>query len=262
MSEEIKVVDRDAVRWIEIDRPESKNGLTIEVNEKIIRALAGAEADPAIRCIVLAGAGGTFCSGLDLRQAMRAGAQSLAATDENIRTYFHGLIRAVRSATRPTVAAVDGAAAGYGCDLALACDVRLISDRARFGEIFVKRGLMPDGGSTFLLPRLIGLGRALELMLTGDLIDAEEAVRIGLANRVIATAEHTDAVWAYARKLAKGPPLVHRAIKEAVAAALSTHLDAALDRERETQLGLLQSADFAEGVAAFFQKREPSFRGK
>lgn len=262
MSDELKVVDRDGVRWIEMNRPASKNGLTVEFNQQIIEAFEQVETDDALRCIVLAGAGGSFCSGLDLKQAMSRGPLTPEQRDENMREYFHGLIRAVRGSTRPTIAAVDGAAAGFGCDLALACDIRLLSDRALFGEIFVKRGLMPDGGSTFILPRLIGLGRALELMLTGEIVDAAEAHRIGLGNKVIAAGEFEAAVWEYAVRIAAGPPLVHQAIKRAVARSQEGTFDQALDRERENQLELLQTQDFMEGVMAFIQKRDPKFKGK
>ncbi len=148
-----------------------------------VRAAHRVRARRRCRVVVLTGAGGAFSSGLDLRVAAEEGMDP-ATIEGRMRTHFHGLIRAVRACPLPTVAVVDGPAAGFGCDLALACDLRLVSDRARFGEIFVKRGLMPDGGGTWMLPRLIGLGRALELMLTGELVDAAEAHRIGLANRV------------------------------------------------------------------------------
>jgi len=185
-----------------------------------------------------------------------------AHIEARMRTHFHGLIRALRACPLPTLAVVDGPAAGFGCDLALACDLRLISDRARFGEIFVKRGLMPDGGGTWMLPRLIGLGRALEMMLTGDLVDAAEAHRIGLANRVFPAAQLESAAWDFARTLAAGPPLVHRAVKAAVEAASHGSLDQALEGEVRGQLKLLASADFQEGVAAFLEKRPPAFQGE
>jgi enoyl-CoA hydratase/carnithine racemase len=261
MSEQLRIIDRDRVRWIELDRPESRNGLTLEINAAIIEALAGAEASDETRVIAIAGAGGHFCSGLDLKDAMRAGPAAPDVLRDRMRTYFHGLIRAVRGTRKPTIAVVDGGAVGFGCDLALACDLRLLSERARFGEIFVKRGLMPDGGSTYTLPRIVGLGRALELMLTGDVIDAAEAHRIGLGNRVYPVAELEASAWAFATALAAGPPLVHQAIKAAVAAALDGDLDAALERELDGQIRLLQSADFFEGVSAFFAKRPPRFTG-
>lgn len=258
---EVTVTDRDGVRWVELDRPASKNALTVDVNRALIAAIEGAATASGVRVLVLGGAGGSFCSGLDLKDAMRRGPLSPEDTERNLRDYFHGLIRAVRAAPMPVIAAVDGAAAGFGCDLALACDLRLLSERARFGEIFVKRGLVPDGGSTWSLPRIIGLGRALELLYTGDLVDAETALRIGLGNKLYPTGEFPASVWAYAAKIAAGPPMVHRLVKEAVYASQYGDLDAALDREARGQLQCLQSRDFGEGVAAFLMKREPSFKG-
>lgn len=257
-AEEVRVTDQDGVRWIALHRPSSRNGLTVEINQRLIEALRGAT---EARAVVIAGEGGSFCSGLDLKDAMRRGGRPPADLERELREYFHGLIRAVRALPAPTIAVVDGAAAGFGCDLALACDLRVLSDRARFGEIFVKRGLMPDGGGTWMLPRLIGAGRALELMLTGEIVDAAEAFRIGLGNRLWPQAEVVARAWDLARALAKGPPLVHRLIKESVYAGLDGSLDDALDREARGQLQCLQSRDFVEGVSAFLQKREPGFTG-
>src|SRR5262249_45739083 len=190
-----------------------RNALTVEINQAIIAAI---EEGGAARVIVLAGAGGAFCSGLDLKEAMKSGPRPPADLERDLRTYFHGLILAVRRAPQPTIAAVDGAAAGFGCDLALACDLRLLSDRAKFGEIFVKRGLMPDGGGTWMLPRIVGTGRALELLYTGDVVDAARAHEIGLGNRLWRADEFHGHAWGFARQLAKGPPRVLRLVKRAV----------------------------------------------
>jgi len=258
---ELHVIDEAGVRFIALDRPESKNGLTDELNGRIIDAIDGAASDAALRCVVLTGKGGTFCSGLDLKAAMqRPGGMDNA--EEHMRKYFHGMIRAVRRIEKPVVALVDGAAVGYGCDLALACDLRIGTERTRFGEVFVKRGLMPDGGGTWTLPRLVGIGKALELMFTGEIVGADESLKLGLVNRIVPSAEAEAEVWAFARKLAAGPPLVHAWIKRAVYGAQSTDLDAALEVEVQGQMQLLRSADFLEGVGAFLQKREPKFSGK
>lgn len=257
---DVSTEDRDAVRTITIDRPQSRNGLTIEVCQVIAAAVRGVPAD--VRAIVLTGANGAFCSGLDLKDAMRRGMQAGPELERGLREYFHGAIRSLVESDRPTIALVDGAAAGFGCDLALACDLRVVSDRGVFGEIFVKRGLMPDGGGTFHLPRIVGLGRALELLFTGDLVRADEALRIGLANRVIPHGEVSARTHELAAAIAKGPPLVHRAVKRAVYASLDGDLAAALDREAHGQLELLASRDFGEGITAFLQKREPRFEGR
>ncbi len=252
--------DEGRIRWIVLDRPESKNGLTVEVNQQIIAAVDAAGADPEVRIVAIFGANGNFCSGLDLRSAPPPGGGD--EIEKNMRAYFHGLIRSVRACPKPVVAVVDGAAVGFGCDLALACDLRFCSDRARFGEVFIRRGLMPDGGSTFHLARLIGLGRALELMLTGEVIDAAEAHRIGLANKLVPAADLEAAARDYLGKLAAGAPLVMRAVKKTVYGALAADLDAALEGEVHGQLALLKSQDFFEGVTAFFQKRPPDFKGR
>jgi 2-(1,2-epoxy-1,2-dihydrophenyl)acetyl-CoA isomerase len=259
---DVTVADEGGVRWITLCRPESRNGLTVETNAAIMDALAGAADDGhERRVVVLYGAGGAFSSGLDLRAAAAVGQTSASENEARMRGFFHGLIRALRACPLPVIAAVDGPAVGFGCDLALAADLRFCSARARFGEIFVKRGLMPDGGATFLLPRLVGLGRALELMLSGDLVDADEALRIGLANRVVPDEGFEAAARAYAHRLAAGAPLVLRAVKAATYAALESGLDAALETELRGQMRLLHSADFAEGLAAFMGKREPKFTG-
>jgi enoyl-CoA hydratase/carnithine racemase len=258
----VKVHSDGAVRWIALDRPQSKNALTDVVNAVLIEALSAAGADASVRCVVLTGNGGSFCSGLDLKAAAAAGAASFDHADEHLEKYFHGLIRAVRAIDKPVVALVDGAAVGYGCDLALACDLRIATERTRLGEIFVKRGLMPDGGGTWTLPRLVGVGKALELMLLGELLSGDEALALGLVNRVVPSAEAEAYTRELAQRLAAGPPLAYARIKRAVWAAQSSTLDEALTVERRGQLELLRSQDFLEGVAAFLQKRPPNFTGK
>lgn len=257
---DLHVEDRDRVRTLTLDRPASKNGLTVELTQRIAAAVG--EAPEPIRAIVLTGANAAFCSGLDLKDAMVRGMQPGPELERGLRDGFHAAIRAIVTSDRPTIAAVDGAAAGFGCDLALACDLRIVSERAVFGEVFVKRGLMPDGGGTWLLPRIVGLGRALELLFTGDMVPAEEAHRIGLANRIVASAEFADTVAGLAERIAGGPPLVHRLVKRSVYAGLDGDLATALDREAVGQLQLLASSDFLEGITAFLQKREPKFQGK
>ena len=228
-----------------------------------IAVRAAIETAPATgaRVVVLAGTGGSFCSGLDLKWAAAEGMDA-STVQSRMRSHFHGLIRALRDCPVPTVAVLDGVAAGFGCDLALACDLRLCSDRARFGEIFVKRGLMPDGGGTWALPRLVGLGRALEMCLTGDMVDAAEAKAIGLANRVFPAAQLEAAALDFLRSLAAGPPLVHRAVKAAVYAGWGVHSRRRWRPKCDGQLKLLGSAGLHGRRRGFSRKAPPTVHGR
>ena len=264
-SSDLDVSEKEAVRCLTLNRPQSKNGLTIELCGAIVSALEEAGRDPAVRAIMLTGRGESFCSGLDLKAAI-AMVQQFRGNDSNddgprsnhMREYFHGMIRAIRRIDKPVVAVLDGPAVGFGCDLALACDLRLGTSRASFAELFVKRGLMPDGGGSYTLPRLIGVGKALEMMMLGDNVGAEEAARLGLLNRILPNPE---AAWETLARLAKGPPLVLAAIKRSVYGALTGSLETALDHEVQEQMKLLRTADCAEGMTAFFEKRPPNFTG-
>jgi enoyl-CoA hydratase/carnithine racemase len=258
---DLEIVDDAGVRLIAIHRPESKNGLTDELNGQIIAAVERSAEDRSIRTLVLTGRGGNFCSGLDLKAAA-ARPGGMGDAEPAMRKYFHGMIRAIRAIEKPVIALVDGAAVGYGCDLALACDLRVGTERTRLGEIFVKRGLMPDGGGTYTLPRLVGVGKALELMFTGDVIGGEEALKLGLISRLYPSERAEAETWALAKQIAKGPPKVHAWIKRAVYGALDGTLDDALEVEVKGQMQLLKSRDFMEGVSAFFEKREPNFTGE
>lgn len=262
-SPEFLVLDHGAVREIAISRPQSKNGLTDELFTGLRVAIEAAGQDDVVRAVMLTGHGGSFCSGLDLKAAMGMVQASASAFGDGLegrlRELLHGLIRAMVNNPKPIVALVDGAAAGFGCDLALACDMRIGTPRARFGEIFIKRGLMPDGGGTYTLPRLIGAGRAFDLLLTGDMVDADESLRIGLISRIVKDPAEG---LALVQRIAAGPPLVLREVKRAVWAGLASPLDAALEREVKGQLQLLRSQDFIEGVSAFLAKRPPVFVGQ
>jgi enoyl-CoA hydratase/carnithine racemase len=261
MSEAVLLTSReDSVALLALNRPASKNSLDAELVEALGNALELASSDEAVRVIVLSGNGGAFCSGVDLRSA-RAELDSPAQLGRRL-DGFHRLIRAIDRAPQPVLAVIDGPAVGFGADLAYACDLRLASTRAYFEEKFVAIGLMPDGGGSFHLSRLLGAGRAMEQLLLGSRIDAETALSLGLVTRVVTPESLAEESRALSARLASSPPLALQAIKRAVRDGLSSTLDAALARERAGQLALLASDDAREGVSAFFERRAPVFRGR
>lgn len=262
MSEDVLTIERDdAVAIVTMNRPKVKNALSSQLVNALVSGLGQAASDPSVRAIVLTGAGGSFCAGADLKAGLSEGAGAFQGI-EGALTQYHAMIRSIVGAPKPVIGMVDGAAVGFGCDLALACDMRVLSTEAYLQEKFVKIGLMPDGGGTFWLPRLIGIGRAMEYILTGTAINAGRALELGIANKVVAPGELRAATLALARELAKGPPLAFAEIKRAVRAGLGGTIDAALEMEREGQIRCLQSSDCMEGVMAWMQKREPRFEGK
>ncbi|MDF2692331.1 MAG: Enoyl-CoA hydratase [Labilithrix sp.] len=259
-SEEVLVETTGRTTTITLNRPEARNALTKTVLGRITQALRAAAAEASVRCVVLTGAGGHFCAGADLRRTIAEDPDFF----DNLESYldvFHGVIRAITQCPKPVVAALDGAAVGFGADMALACDLRVASTSAYVQEKFVNIGLMPDGGGTFWLPRLIGTARAMKAMLLSDKIEAKELDALGLLSACVPPNELAATTRDLAARLEKGPPLAFAALKQSVLAGLGD-LDAALRREREGQLRLLRSQDVMEGVMAWTQKREPEFTGQ
>jgi len=249
---------RGPVVTLTLNRPRSRNALNPELIAELGHALRLIVSSD-VRVVVLTGAGGAFCSGADLKAGLGgADAGNSGLTIDAL----HEVIRLIVSAPQPVIAAIDGAAVGFGCDLALACDLRVLSSRAYLQEIFVKIGLMPDGGGTFWVPRLVGMGRAMEYLLLGTRIDAPLAREVGLANRVVEPQLLHSEITELADQLAAGPPLAQERIKRALRASLAGGLDDALHREKTNQLELLRSKDLLEGVTAWAERRPPSFKGE
>lgn len=259
-SPEVLVQDQGAVRLIRLQRPSAKNALTPDTVDALTAAFSAAGAVDTVRAVVLSGLPGAFCSGGDVRviaKAMEDGGQAIREVLERFQALSLGIVELAK----PVVAAVTGPAVGFGADLALACDFRVFAESAYLQEKFVAIGLMPDGGGSYFLTRLLGPARALEMLMLGSRIDAAQAVSLGMASSMTADKDAEAAALALAATLAAGPPLSLARIKQAVhenAAAL----EAALLREREGQLALLESADAKEGVRAFLERRTPVFKGR
>jgi len=250
------------VTTITLNRPEKLNAFSGTMREDLLAALRAAAADRECRVVVVTGAGRAFCSGGDVE--FMSGLQK--ARDE---VSFRKLLDAGRdvvttivSMDKPVIAAVNGIAAGAGCNLALACDYRLASDAAKLGATFVKIGVHPDWGGTFLLPRLVGRSQALELMMTGRLVEASEALAIGMVDRVVPLAQFEEETGKLANAIAAGPPIAIAGIKRALNASERNDLSSQLDLESENQLAAFRSSDAAEGMAAFFERRTPRFEGQ
>lgn len=244
---------------VSIARPEARNALTRAVILAITEALTAASSDPDVRCVVLTGSGGHFCSGADLRKNMADDPDMMDHLDRYLDEY-HGLIRSIVRSTKVSIAMLDGCAVGFGADMALACDLRVATPEAYVQEKFVKIGLMPDGGSTFWLPRLIGTARAMQMILLAEKVGGPELHALGVVAKLVEPDALRDATLAIAREIASGPPLAFAAIKRTVYANWGS-IEDALRREREEQLKLLRSADATEGVMAWMEKREPRFKG-
>jgi 2-(1,2-epoxy-1,2-dihydrophenyl)acetyl-CoA isomerase len=256
----IRIDRHDTVTLLTINRPEVRNAVD-DVTMDALREAVVACADDGTRCIIITGAGGSFSSGADLKKAV---AEQYTPDDSYriLTEHYAPALKAIRACPLPVIAAVDGYAAGIGCDLALTCDFRLVSERARFAELFVRIGLIPDGGGTYLLPRLVGTGRALEMIFTGADVDAQEAYRIGLANHVYPSETFLAEALAFAARISQQSPQALRLAKQALLASLDSTYDQALAQEAEHQRTILKSEDGMEGFLSFVQKRPPVWKGR
>lgn len=250
------------VAHLTLDRPEALNALTPDQRELLIELLADASADPDVRVVVVTGTGRGFCAGADLRGGAAGGERVAGDVARMIRQGAQRLIAAVLDCEKPVIAAVNGTAAGLGAHLALACDLVLAAESAKFIEVFVRRGLVPDGGGAYLLPRLIGPHRAKELMFFGDALCAADAERLGLVNRVVPDAELDKTARDWAARLAVGPTRALALTKQLVNASLDGDRTAAFAAEAAAQEINMTTADAQEGVRSFVERRSPEYRGR
>lgn len=249
----------DGVAHITLNRPQVHNALSPDLILEITRAVQAAEADATVRVVLLTGAGDkAFCSGADLK----AGLGDASSMGDALRSRYNPMILALRNIPKPVVARLNGLAAGAGCSLALACDVILMSAEAYFSQIFINIGLMPDAGSTFFLPRLVGSARAFELASTGRRVYGPEAVQIGLAQRAVPATELDAAVHETLAYYRHAPTRAIGVMKQALNASLHSDLETMLDYEAEGQDQLSETRDAGEGIMAFLQKRQPDYQGR
>ena len=262
---DVRLEQSGGVITVTLDRPQVRNALSPEAMGQLVSALEECR-DPQVRAVVLTGAGGAFCSGADVGSFMdnlKGGPEALSAHLKVQAGRLHrGVITAIRALPKPVIAAVDGVAAGGGLGLALACDLRLASDRARFVMAYAGIGATADGGSTYFLPRLVGPALALEMYMVNQPIGAERALEMGLVNRVVPSDELQQHAAELASRLALGPTAAFGRVKALMDASWSTGLASQLDAETAAISDAALTHDFQEGVTAFVEKRAPRFEGR
>jgi 2-(1,2-epoxy-1,2-dihydrophenyl)acetyl-CoA isomerase len=252
----------DGIATLVMNRPDRLNALNNELAMAVNDALGRIAGDPSVAVVVITGAGRAFCAGGDLG-AMAASRQKGVMHDlEPLLRAGMQMVLNMRTMPQPVIAAVNGAAAGAGMNIALAADIRIASEEASFGQNFAKVGLFPDYGGTFFLPQLVGPAKAAELFYTGEMIDAKTALALGLVNQVVPAARLEAEVNSMAQKIARGPLMAIRAVKKTLFASHAKELAHALNNEVEEQIRCYLSQDCNEGIKAFFEKRPPKFHGK
>lgn len=259
MSEEIRVTTRDHIGTITFNRPESRNAFSLEMLEECAGILARFRDDPGIRVIVLTGAGESFCAGGDVKKMGRA--TTVVERKSDLWKRMQVVPKMLATVDKPVIAMINGDAVGGGMDIALMCDIRVAAETARFSQAYVRLGLVPGDGGAFYLARLVGLGRALELLLTADFIDAREAERIGLVNHCVPRAELEDKAYGIARKIAALPPLGVQTTKRLTYESFQNEMIVALELASSQAAIMATTDDHKEAVAAFRERRKGTYKG-
>ena len=262
----IEFTIENGVAWLAMNRPEMKNALNAEMREEMFQALTEVSSNDQVRCLVVTGKGSGFCSGADLSGGRGAGASNETPHPGGVRSAMRQnsqrLIRTYWELEKPVLAAVNGVAAGFGAHLALACDLIVAAEDAKFIEVFVRRGIAVDAGGAYLLMRRIGIAKAKELVFLGDDLPAREAERIGLINRCVPGVELEQTARELAERLAKGPTFAIGMSKRLLNRALESDMETAFSEEAFAQSLVAQSQDIKEGMRSFMEKRPPEFKGR
>jgi 2-(1,2-epoxy-1,2-dihydrophenyl)acetyl-CoA isomerase len=262
--ETIQLTIEDGVANVTLNRPERLNAWNAQFGDELRDALLKDAADPLVRAVMITGAGRGFSSGADLKDMLEQAMSGQPVPDVGslLKERYHPIITGIRELPKPVVAAVNGPAVGIGCSLALACDLIWAAESAVFGLAFVNIGLVPDGGSTFLVPAAVGKARAHEMALLGQPITAEQAFEWGLINKVVPDDQLMDEAGALAKRLAAGPTRSYANSKRALNNSILKIMGEQLDLEAQIQSEMAGTADFTEGVQAFVEKRDPVFKGQ
>ena len=258
----VQVERRGAVATIRLDRPQAMNAVDTQLGDDLLAALTAVAGDDAVRAVVLTGNGRAFCSGADLRSGFEPNEEGRPDVQKALQERFHPIILTIRQMPKPVIAAVNGAAAGIGCSFALACDLVVAGTSSYFLLAFVNIGLVPDGGSSLLIPERVGFARAAEMAMLGERIAAPKALEWGLINRVVSDETLVDDAGALADRLATGPTRSYAGSKQQLNAWQFSRMEAQLELEASLQQEMVGSQDFIEGVSAFVEKREARFEGR
>ena len=260
---EVLVEKRGAIATLTLNRPDRLNAISGPMLEKLPKDLLALDADPEVRCIILTGAGRGFCAGLDLQDAMGSGGvgsdSGALPTEFDVQGSPPVVLHQIDT---PTICALNGGAAGYGMDLALGCDMRVASDRSKLAAAFTRRGVLPESGGTWLLPRMLGWAKASELIFTGRTLSAADCLELGLVNKVVPHERLMDEACALAEEIAANAPLAVRASKRMMRAGLDESFDLHVHHVYLQLMPLFRTKDFREGMMAFLEKREPKFEGQ
>jgi len=261
-SQDILYSKENRIATIVLNRPDVRNAFVPGIIDGLHAAINNASQDKKVRVVIITGTGQAFCSGANVKGMAARGEITPTEKSENRRNRMMSLPLVLQKCDKPIIAAINGIAVGGGLDLALGCDIRIASDKAKLSAIYIRRGIIPADGGTYFLPRLVGIDKACQLIMTGDMVDAREAERIGLVTSVVPHKELESATLELAEKLAKSAPLAVQKAKRAIYDCLSLDLESSLKYTNSLQRELMASKDHKEGAQAFVEKREPVFNGE